>query len=50
MTRYPAVFDGVRCLVAPQPVTPRYIAERRLALLGLGDRRLRLAAEVRRQL
>jgi uncharacterized protein len=32
MTRFPATFDGVRCLVAPQPVTPRYIVERRLAL------------------
>ena len=29
MTRYPAAFDAVRCLVAPQPVTPRYITERR---------------------
>jgi len=38
MTRFPAEFDGVRCLVAPQPVTPRYIVERRLALIGLGDR------------
>ena len=38
MTRFPQAFDGVRCLVAPQPVTPRYIAERRLAVLGLGDR------------
>jgi tricorn protease len=25
-------------LVSPQPVTPRYIVQRRLALLGLGDR------------
>jgi hypothetical protein len=38
MTRFPQAFDGVRCLVSPQPVTPRYIAERRLAVLGLGDR------------
>jgi uncharacterized protein len=38
MTRFPTAFDGVRCLVSPQPVTPRYIAERRLAVLGLGDR------------
>jgi uncharacterized protein len=38
MTRFPAPFDGVRCLVSPQPVTPRYIVERRLALLGLGNR------------
>ena len=38
MTRYPAALDGVRCIVSLQPVTPRYIAERRLAVLGLGDR------------
>jgi hypothetical protein len=38
MTRSPAAFDGVRCLVAPQPVTPRIIVERRLAVMGLGDR------------
>ena len=38
MTRFPAAFDVVRCLVSPQPVTPRYIVERRLALIGLGDR------------
>jgi hypothetical protein len=38
MTRFPEEFDGVRCLVAPQPITPRYIAERRLATIGLGDR------------
>jgi hypothetical protein len=38
MTRFPEAFDGVRCLVSPQPVTHRYIVQRRLALLGLGDR------------
>ena len=38
MTRWPAVFDGVRCLVSPQPVTPRFIVQRRLAVMGLGDR------------
>jgi hypothetical protein len=38
MTRFPAAFDEVRCLVSPQPITPRYIAERRLAAIGLGDR------------
>jgi hypothetical protein len=38
MTRFPAAFDGVRCLVSPQPITPRYIAQRRLAVIGLGDR------------
>jgi hypothetical protein len=38
MTRFPAAFERVRCLVSPQPVTPRYIAERRLAVMGLSDR------------
>jgi len=38
MTRYPAEFDGVRCLVGPQPVTMKTIVQRRLAVLGLGDR------------
>jgi hypothetical protein len=38
MTRFPAAFDGVRCLVSPQPITPRHIAQRRLAVIGLGDR------------
>jgi pimeloyl-ACP methyl ester carboxylesterase len=38
MTRFPAAFDGVRCLVSPQPVTPRFIVQRRLAVMGLGDR------------
>jgi pimeloyl-ACP methyl ester carboxylesterase len=38
MTRWPAAFDGVRCLVSPQPVTPRVIVQRRLAVMGLSDR------------
>ena len=38
ITRFPAAFNDVRCLVSPEPVTPRYIAERRLAVMGLGDR------------
>jgi uncharacterized protein len=38
MTRWPAAFDEVRCLVSPQPVTPRFIVQRRLAVMGLGDR------------
>jgi hypothetical protein len=38
MTRWPASFDGVRALVAPQPVTPLVIVGRRLALMGLGNR------------
>jgi uncharacterized protein len=52
MTRFPGAFDGVRCLVSPQPITPRYIAQRRLAVIGLGDRlddfdtRLRLRTSV----
>jgi uncharacterized protein len=38
MTLYPEAFDDVRCLVSPQPITPRYIAKRRLDAIGLGDR------------
>ena len=38
MMRFPSAFEGVCCLVSPQPVTPRIIVERRLAKLGLGDR------------
>ena len=38
MMRFPSAFDNVRCLVSPQPVTPRVIVERRLAVMGLGDR------------
>lgn len=38
MTLFPGAFAGVRCLVAPQPVTPRYIVARRLAFMGLPDR------------
>jgi len=35
MTQFPAAFDGVRCLVAPQPVTASVILTRRLDALGL---------------
>ncbi|MFI7080404.1 alpha/beta hydrolase [Micromonospora sp. NPDC049903] len=38
MTQFPQAFEGVRCLVAPQPVTARVIMERRLALLDAADR------------
>jgi hypothetical protein len=38
MMRWPLSFDGVRCLVSPQPVTTRPIVEHRLAVMGLGDR------------
>jgi hypothetical protein len=38
MTQFPAAFDGVRCLVAPQPVTAATIVERRLAVMGLSER------------
>jgi uncharacterized protein len=37
MKRYPEAFEGVRCLVGPQPVTTRTIMERRLAMVGLAD-------------
>jgi serine aminopeptidase S33 family len=35
MQHYPDAFDGIRCLVSPQPVTPRLIVERRLGVMGL---------------
>jgi pimeloyl-ACP methyl ester carboxylesterase len=38
MMRWPVSFDGVRCLVSPQPVTTRLIVEHRLAVMGLRDR------------
>jgi uncharacterized protein len=38
MTQFPDAFDGVRCLVGPQPVTARTIIERRLETIGLADR------------
>lgn len=38
MAQFPEAFDRVRCLVAAQPVTPRTIVERRLAVMGLTDR------------
>jgi hypothetical protein len=38
MARFPEAFSTVRCLVASQPVTPRTIVERRLALMGLSGR------------
>ncbi|NUH40214.1 alpha/beta hydrolase [Streptomyces samsunensis] len=38
MKQFPEVFEPVRCLVAPQPVTARVIVERRLEAIGLGGR------------
>src|ERR1700758_2901935 len=35
MTQFPEAFDGVRCLVGPQPVTMKTIVARRLAVLGV---------------
>jgi uncharacterized protein len=35
MTQFPEAFDGVRCLVGPQPVTMKIIVGRRLALAGV---------------
>ncbi len=35
MTQYPEAFDGVRCLVGPQPVTMKTIVQRRLAMAGV---------------
>ena len=33
MTQFPEAFDGVRCLLGPQPVTMKTIIQRRLGLL-----------------
>jgi len=38
MAAFPEEFNGVRCLVTCQPITPRYIAQRRLEVLGISDR------------
>ncbi|MEU6646683.1 hypothetical protein ABZ863_29630 [Saccharomonospora sp. NPDC046836] len=38
MTQFPEAFDGVRCLVGPQPVTARTIMGRRLTTMGIPDR------------
>jgi uncharacterized protein len=35
MTQFPGAFDGVRCLVGPQPVTMKTIVQRRLAMAGV---------------
>jgi len=35
MTQFPEAFDGVRCLVGPQPVTMKTIVQRRLAMAGV---------------
>jgi uncharacterized protein len=35
MTQFPGAFDGVRCLVGPQPVTMKTIVQHRLALAGV---------------
>ena len=35
MTQFPKAFEGVRCLVAPQPITTSTIMERQLALAGV---------------
>ncbi|MFC4562149.1 alpha/beta hydrolase family protein [Nocardiopsis mangrovi] len=38
MTQFPDEFDGVRCLVGPQPVSAETILGRRLAMMGLDGR------------
>ena len=40
MTQYPEEFEGVRCLVAPQPVTTHIIVRHQLALAGVPEDRL----------
>ena len=38
MARWPAAFDGVRCLVSPQPITTAIIIQHRMAVFGIADR------------
>ena len=38
VARYPGVFEAVSCLVGCQPIIPRYVAQRRLGVLGISDR------------
>jgi uncharacterized protein len=40
MAKDPGAFDGVRCLVGPQPVTMKIIVERRLVLAGVPANRI----------
>ena len=40
MTQFPESFDGVRCLVGPQPVTMKTIVQHRLALAGVQAHRI----------
>jgi uncharacterized protein len=40
MTQFPDAFDGVRCLVGPQPVTMKTIVQRRLAMAGVPAARI----------
>jgi len=37
MAAFPKEFDDVRCLVTCQPISPSYIAKRRLGVLGISD-------------
>ncbi|WP_328687957.1 hypothetical protein OHA74_53935 [Streptomyces phaeochromogenes] len=37
MAQFPKAFDGVRCLVGPQPVSAETILGRRLAMMGLSE-------------
>ena len=38
MARWPAAFDGVRCLVSPQPITTAIIIQHRIDVFGIADR------------
>ena len=38
MARWPAAFDGVRCLVSPEPITTAIIIQHRMAVFGIADR------------
>ncbi|SCU82092.1 LAMI_0B08900g1_1 [Lachancea mirantina] len=48
ISRYPELFDNVKCIVAPQPVTARYPAEAFCAQLGILDEIDVLEEEIRK--
>ncbi|MCP2343190.1 alpha/beta hydrolase family protein [Actinomadura rupiterrae] len=38
VSRYPELFADVRCIVSPQPIAPRAMAERNLEMMGAPDK------------
>lgn len=49
MEKYPEHFEGVRCMVSPQPLSVRVTMERTLELLGIPDRVDELERKMRLQ-